>query len=478
MSNTTDNLARQRISGLLDDKSFMEIGSLVAARSTDFNLKQVDAPSDGVVTGYGLIAGNLVYVYSQDADVLNGTIGEMHSKKIAAIYDMAMKMGAPIIGFIDCAGIRLQESVDALHGFGEIYSRQVAASGVIPQICAVFGTCGGGLSVVSALCDFAYIESKNGSVFVNSPNAIPGNTVEKCDTAGAEYQSKYSGNFDGTGSTQEILRAIRELVSILPDNNAKGGYQDECTDDLNRTCEGIAAIKGDARLVLSHISDDHTFIEAKADYDQSMVTGFIKLNGMTVGAVAPCTQIHNADGEEIEHFEPVLNVRGCNKAADFVQFCDAFDIPVITLTNIEGFDSSMCSEKGLAHALARLTYAFANATVPKVNIITGNAYGSAYVIFNSKALGTDLTYAWKDSKIGMMDAKLAAKIMYAEEDAQVVAQKAKEYDALQSNVIAAAKRGYVDLIIEPADTRKYAIAAFEMLYTKRLEGPIKKHGTK
>lgn len=477
MSNSTETLARQRICSLLDEKSFMEIGSLVTARSTDFNLGQAETPSDGVITGYGLIDGNLVYVYSQDAAVLHGTIGEMHSRKIAAVYDMALKMGAPVIGLIDCAGIRLQESVDALQGLGELYAKQTMASGVIPQICAVFGNCGGGLSVVTALNDFTYVETE-GKVFVNSPNAIPGNTKEKCDTSSAEYQSNHSGFVDGVGTTEEIIAEIRELVCLLPGNNEQGGCEDDCTDDLNRICEGLAGMKGDTGLLLRQISDDYLFVETKKDYARDMVTGFIKLNGMTIGAVANRTELYDEEGNVTETFDAALTARGCNKAAEFVSFCDAFDIPVLTLTNTEGFAASMCSEKGLARAMARMTQAFASATVPKVNILIGNAYGSAYVIMNSKAIGADLVYAWDSAKVGMMDAKLAAQIMYEKEGAAVIEEKAREYDELQSSVLSAARRGYVDLIIAPEDTRKYAVAAFEMLYTKSVEGPMKKHGAK
>lgn len=473
MSNTT-NSARQRIISLLDEKSFMEIGALVTARNTDFNLQQSQTPSDGVITGYGLIDGNLVYVYSQDASVLHGTIGEMHSKKIAAIYDMAMKMGAPVIGLIDCAGMRLQESVDALNGFGEIYAKQVQASGVVPQISAIFGNCGGGLSVVPALSDFVFMEEQ-GRMFVNSPNALPGNNVEKCDTAGAKYQSENNGCIDGVGTETEILTQIRELVCMLPGNNAGGGREEECTDDLNRVCENLESCAKDPRLVLSNIADDNLFIETKADYAKNMVTGFIRLNGMTVGAVANGTTVFDENGEVKETFDKGLSARGCNKAAEFIQFCDAFDIPVLSLTAVEGFAASLCSEKNLAKAMARMTAAFANATVPKVNIIVGNAYGSASVMMNSKSIGADLVYAWENSKVGMMDASLAAKLMYGDESAEVVAQKAKEYEELQSSVQTAARRGLVDLIISPADTRKYAVAAFEMLYTKGAGEPVKKH---
>lgn len=478
MNSSNDSLAMQRITKLVDESSFMEIGSLVTARSTDFNLADTDTPSDGVITGHGLIDGNLVFVYSQNASVLNGTIGEMHAKKIAAVYDMAMKMGAPVIGFIDCAGMRLQESVDALDGFGQIYAKEIAASGVIPQISAIFGSCGGGLAVVPALCDFAFMESEKGKMFVNSPNAIEGNRIDKCDTSAAAFQSEENSCIDAVGTEDEIIAQIRELVTMLPLNNEGDVYTSECTDDLNRACENMDAMKGDPRFLLSEISDGHVFFETKAGYAKDMVTGFIKLNGMTVGAVANCTEVYDAEGNKAETFASVLSARGCNKAAEFVQYCDAFEIPVLTLTNVTGFKACMCSEKNLAKALAHMTSAFASATCPKVNLITGNAYGSAYVSMNSKSIGADFVYAWKDAKVGMMDAELAAKIMYADASADVLAEKAKEYEELQTNVMAAARRGYVDLVVEPADTRKYLVSAFELLYTKCAGVPDKKHGTK
>lgn len=478
MSNKKDNSAMQRIAKLVDENSFMEIGSLVTARSTDFNLAQTDTPSDGVITGHGLIDGNLVFVYSQDVSVLGGTVGEMHAKKIAGVYDMAVKMGAPVIGLIDCAGIRLQESVDALEAFGTIYSKQAAASGVVPQISAVFGICGGGLAVVPALSDFTYMQEDKAKMFINSPNAIDGNRIDKCDTSSAAFQSAETGTIDGTGSEDEILANIRQLVSILPANNGEDGRVDACVDDLNRACQSLDTMKGDPRYVLREISDQHIFIEAKADYAKEMTAGFIKLNGMTVGAVANCTQIYDAQGNKTESFDAVLSARGCNKAAEFVTFCDAFNIPVISLTNAKGFRATMCSEKNLAKAVGRLISAFANATVPKVNLIMDKAYGSAYTVMNSKSLGADLVYAWPDAKTGMMDAKLAAKIMYADEPASVIEEKAAEYEALQGSVQAAAARGYVDCMIDYPDTRKYLIAAVEMLYTKRVDQPNRKHGTK
>ena len=477
MSIATGNAAGNRIAGLLDAGSFVEIGGAVTARTTDFNMKEKETPADGVITGYGVIDGNLVYEYSQDVSVLNGAIGEMHAKKIANIYDMAMKMGAPVVGLIDCAGLRLQEATDALEGFGKLYQKQALASGVIPQITAVFGTCGGGLSVVPALTDFTFMEEKNAKLFLNSPNALPGNDIKKCDTSSAAYQSEHTGLVDMIGSEAEILGEIRELVTILPCNNEENASYDECLDDLNRVCAGIENAVEDTAIALATISDDNFFFETKRNYAQDMVTGFIRLNGMTVGAVANRSKVYNAEAEVVAEFDGSLSADGAAKAAEFVEYCDAFNIPVLSLTNVTGFKASVYEEKHLAKAAAKLTYAFANATVPKVNVIIGKAYGSAYVTMNSKSTGADMVYAWPTAEIGMMDANLAAKIMYAGADAATLKEKAAEYKELQSSPLSAARRGYVDTIIQPADTRKYVIGAFEMLFTKREDRPMKKHGT-
>lgn len=475
--NATENSASRRIATLLDEGSFVEIGGAVTARSTTFNLQEKAAPSDGVITGYGVIDGNLVYVYSQDADVLGGALGEMHAKKIARIYDMAMKMGAPVIGLIDCAGLRLQEATDALEAFGSLYHKQALASGVIPQVTAIFGMCGGGLAVVPGLTDFTFMEAKDGKLFVNSPNALEGNEISKCNTASAEYQSKTAGLVDGIGAEAEILGQIRDLVCMLPANNEDDMSYEECTDDLNRICADIANASEDTAIALEQIADNQILVETKKDYAKEMVTGFIRLNGMTVGVVANRSKVYNAEAEVEAEFDSVLTVDGCKKATDFVNFCDAFSIPVLTLTNVTGFAATVESEKNMASAVAKLTYAFANATVPKVNVIVGKAFGSAYVSMNSKSIGADLVYAWPTAEIGMMDAKLAAQIMYADADAETLNEKAAEYKELQSSPNSAAARGYVDAIIESADTRKYVIGAFEMLFTKREDRPAKKHGT-
>ncbi len=472
----TENAAGRRIIDLLDAGSFVEIGGAVTARTTDFNMQEKETPADGVITGYGVIDGNLTYVYSQDASVLNGAMGEMHAKKIANIYNMAMKMGAPVIGLIDCAGLRLQEATDALEAFGSLYMKQSMASGVIPQITAIFGTCGGGMSLVPALTDFTFMESSKAKLFVNSPNAIQGNDISKNNTSSAEFQSEKAGLVDVLGTEAEIIESIRELVGILPVNNEEDSSYGECLDDLNRICSGIENAVEDTSIVLSELSDEQFFFETKAGFAKDMVTGFIRLNGMTVGAVANRVKVYNEDAEAVAEFDGSLSADGAYKAAEFVDFCDAFNIPVLTLTNVNGFTASEYDEKHLAKASARLTYAFANATVPKVNVIIGKAYGSAYVTMNSKSVGADVVFAWPDAEVGMMDAALAAKIMYAGADAGMLKEKADEYRQLQSSPLSAARRGYVDTLIEPADTRKYVIGAFEMLFTKREERPMKKHG--
>ena len=386
MSNTSQSLAGKRISGLLDENSFVEIGANVTARSTDFNMQQTETPGDGVITGYGVIAGRLVYVYSQDASVLGGTIGEMHAKKITALYDMAMKMGAPVIGLLDCAGLRLQEATDALNAFGEIYQKQAMASGVVPQIAAVFGTCGGGLALVPALADFTFMEGEKAELFVNTPNALSGNTKEKCNTASAKFQSEEAGLVDFVGSEEEILAKIRVLVDLLPSNNEDDSYYEECGDDLNRVCADLANALGDPAVLAADLADGHNFLEVKKEYARDMVTGFIRLNGATVGVVGNRTERYDEEGNVAETFDCSLSAKGAQKAAEFVEFCDAFELPVLTLTNVEGFKATKCTEKRIAKAAAKLTYAFADATVPKVNVITGKAFGSAYVAMNSKAL--------------------------------------------------------------------------------------------
>ena len=384
---TSTSSASQRIDALLDEKSFVEIGAMITARATDFSLKQNDTPSDGVITGYGTIDGNRVYVYSQDASVLGGSIGEMHARKIANLYDLAMKTGTPVIGLIESAGLRLQESTDALNALGEIFFKQSMAQGVIPQITAVFGSCGGGLAISTALSDFTFMEIKNGKLFVNSPNALEGNYTEKDDTSSAKFQAQESGNIDFAGTEDEVLEKIREVISIIPQNNEDYAVA-ECTDELNRAVD-VAGAVGDTSIIISNIADDNNFVEMKEAFAKDMVTGFIRLDGVTVGVIANRSEIIGEDGKVSEKFDTVLSPDGCRKATEFVYFCDSFGVPVITITNTTGFKATKCSEKKIAKAVAEMTQAFANCDVPRINLIVGKAFGSAYVAMNSKAIGAD-----------------------------------------------------------------------------------------
>ena len=456
MSNSNTMSAKDRIASLVDENSFVELGAGITKRSTDFNMQEKSVPADGVITGYGLIQNNPVYVYSQDASALNGTIGEMHAKKIAHIYELAMKTGVPVIGLIDCAGMRLQESTDALAGFGQIYKMKAKASGVIPQISAIFGNCG--------------------KLFVNSPNTLEGNYTDKLDTASADFQKTASVVDVICDGEAEVFENVRNLVSILPENNNEIGGMEECLDDLNRLVPDFAAEVKDPAAALEDLGDNNFFLELKKDFAKEMVTGFISLDGMTVGCVANRTAVYGEDGSEQESFEARLTSDGCDKAASFIKTCDAFNIPILTLTNVEGFATTVEEEKTIASKAAALTAAFAEADVPKVNLITGNAYGSAYITMNSKHIGADMVFALPDAKIGMMDAQVAAKIMYADDKDADLAAKAAEF-ASQSGTEAAAARGYIDSIISPEAARKQLIFAFELLFTKS-EYPIgKKHGT-
>lgn len=329
------------------------------------------------------------------------------------------------------------------------------------------------MAVSAGIADFTFMEETSAKLFVNAPNALDGNYVGKCDTSAAAFQSEEAGLVDFSGDEAAIMEQIRTLISILPANNEDDMSYGECQDDLNRMCEGLEGVSAEPAQILESISDDHFYLELKKTYAPYMATAFIRLNGTTVGCVA-----NRAEG-----YDAVLTAKGCDKAAEFINFCDAFGIPVLTLTNVRGYKANKCSERRIAKAAARLTYAYANASVPKVTVITKEALGSAYLTMGSKSLGADVVYAWPDAVIGMMDAEEAVKIMYAAEiekadDAvALINEKKAEYTALQSSAVSAAKRGYVDDIIQAAETRQRVIAAFEMLFTKREDRPSKKHGT-
>jgi len=467
MSEKKPLTAAERIAGLLDPASFVETGAYITARSTDFNLSASDTPGDGVLTGYGLIDGRLVYVYSQDVSVLGGAVGEMHAKKIAGLYNLAMKTGAPVIGLLDSAGLRLQEATDSLAAFGRIFQKMTMASGVIPQITAVFGTCGGGAAILSALSDFTLLEENKASLFVNSPNALDGNYAEKLNTAGAAFLKENTALADRVADGDEaVLQDIRSLIDLLPANNGEEAV-DLCEDEINRTIPDITARKDDARALAKDIADDNQYYELKESFGADVTAGLMRLNGATVGFLG--------------NQEKELSVNGLSKAESLVKFCDAFSIPVVTLTNVKGFAATVEEEKKLAAAAGSFAGVMAEASCPKVNVIVGDAFGSAYTIWNSRSVGADIVYAWKGARVGMMDPEMAVKIMYSEEIASasdslaVIEEKKKEYTALQASAESAARRGYVDDIIEPDATRKRVIAALEMLSTKREERPYKKH---
>lgn len=469
--------AMRRIEALLDDKSFVEIGRDVRARNTDFALQQTDTPSDGVITGYGVIEGRLVYVYSQDASVLNGSIGEMHVRKIARLYELALKCGSPVIGLFDSAGMRLQEATDAMYALGKLYGLQSRASGVVPQIAVVYGPCGGGLSIAASLCDFTFIEEKHGRLYVNAPDTIADNYKEKCDTSAAAFQSEKAGTVDAVCDEASLPSEVRALVSMLPSNNEDDEAFTDCTDDLNRALPGIADKAQDAGVLLAQLADNQVFCEIKREYAPEMACGFIRLNGATIGVVANRAAFLDESGKKTAEFGARLTERGCAKAARLVKFCDAFGIPVLTVANTEGFVADMCEERRIATHAAQLVYALSSATVPKVSLITKQAIGSAALVMNAVTADADMRFAWPAAKIGAMDAKMAAKILGEGKDEAAVKELEASLNNLQNSAQGASARGYVDELIEPADTRKHVVYAFEMLYSKRDDRPEKKHGT-
>ena len=437
--------AQARINALLDDNSFVELQSLVTSRNTDFNLDAKKEPSDGVIIGHGLVDGTLVFVFSQNADVLGGTIGEMHAKKILSVYDMALKVGAPVIGFIDCGGVRLQESFDALEALGSVIERAADVKGVIPQLICVAGNCGGGLSVLPALADFTFMVD-GAKLFINSPDTISGNSSDKCDTSSAAFQFEEAGTVDMHGSLAEVVSSMRQVISMIPNDIV------EASDDLNRAAEGLEGKLTDAAAVATELADNRQFVELKAGFAKEMVTGLIKLDGVTIGVVGN----REVDGEA------VLSAAGCEKAADFVDLCDMYEIPVLSITNVAAFKSCTCQEKRLPRALSQMTQRFVDASVPKINLITKQGYGTPYVLMNSKSLGADLVYAFDSTSVGAMEASKAAKIL-ADNGTDAAAIE-KDYAELQDSALTAAAHGHIDRIVSMADARKYIIAGFEMFF--------------
>ena len=472
--------ARERIECLFDSGTFVETDAYVVSRAPELNADKVSG--DGIVTGYGTIDGRLAYAAAQDSSFMGGAFGEMQAKKMANATRMAARMGAPYITILDCSGARIQEGLDALEGFGDVISVMASASGVVPMIAAVTGPCQAGMSFVAQLADFV-IMTKDANMSVNGAAAIKaaGNPDADDKTVGGiAMNAEKNGCAHFTANDDaDCLSKIKELFALLPDNNLSGAPVEICGDDLNRVAPELDSITAkeeyDVKEIIQAITDNGYFMEVHEKFAENIVVGFGKMNGSVIGIVANQNAV--SDG--------ALSVKACIKASRFVQLCDSFNIPVLTLTDTAGFIPCLCEEKqGLARALSKLVYTFSQASVPKVNLIVNKAYGSAYVAMNSKSLGADFTYAWKGSDIAPMDPIACASVLYHDEIAasedQAVCRKAKaeEYRSTYGTPLNAAARGYVDDVIEPSATRARVISAFEMLATKRVNGPARKHGNK
>ncbi|MCX7923287.1 MAG: methylmalonyl-CoA carboxyltransferase [Clostridia bacterium] len=476
--------ARERISELFDENSFVEVDAFVETRGIDFDMQKKKVPGDGVVTGYGTINGRLVFVSSQDFTVIGGSLGEMHAKKITKVMDMAIKMGAPFISINDSGGARIQEGIDSLSGFGEIFYRNTLASGVIPQISVIMGPCAGGAVYSPAITDFIFMVEKTSYMFITGPEVIKSVTGEEVTgeiLGGADSQNSISGVAHFKSPTEkDCIYEIKRLISFLPDNNVSDAPKYGSNDDLNKMVYELNEIIPDGankpydmKQIIENIVDGGDFFEIQQHFAQNIIIGFGRLNGGTVGIIANQPKV----------MAGVLDVNTSDKAARFIRFCDAFNIPIITFTDVPGYLPGVGQEhSGVIRHGAKLLYAFSEASVPKINIIVRKAYGGAYIAMNSKHLGADMVYAWPSAEIAVMGPEGAANIIFRKEittaanPAEARAQKIDEYREKFSNPYIAAARGYVDDVIEPATTRIRLINALEMLASKRDNRPSKKHG--
>ena len=451
--------AREKIEALVDDNSFVEIGADATAIATDYNPVAPQEASDGVITGHGLVDGSLTFFYAQDEDVLGGSLGSAHIHKLKHLYDMAIRLGAPIVGFINSSGVRIQESFDVMENMAELCQVSQKASGRVPQILGIFGRCAGVLSVFASMHDFVYM-TDDSQMFLQSPNALDSDV----DTSTADYQYRVAGNVDEIGSELEMIWAMRTLLSTLPGSNREGGFVTGCIDDLNRGVLELETKRSSISDFCKEISDEHLFVPVKKGIYPEMSCGFIRLGGVTVGVIG------NQAREEED--SPVLSAGGAMKAARFVRFCDAFDVPVLSLVNVSGYEKSLESESALPQAMAQLTSAFAGASIPKVTLLLKAAKGSAYLAMNPRQLGADLVYAYPDVEMEVMDARLAAQIIAADlpGDLNMIAN---DFAEKKSGVMNAARHGYINRILQFVDTRKYLIDAFGILYTKQVDHPRK-----
>jgi propionyl-CoA carboxylase beta chain len=478
--------ARERIEFLLDENTFEETDKLVTHRCSDFGMQDTKYYGDGFITGYGRIEGRLVFVFAQDFTVFGGSLSETNAGKIVKIMDMAMKVGAPVIGLNDSGGARIQEGVLSLAGYADIFLRNTLASGVIPQISAIMGPCAGGAVYSPAITDFIFMVDKTSYMFITGPDVIKLVTheeVTKEQLGGAATHNETSGvaHFEAHDDA-ECLSMVRELLSFVPSNNLEDAPRRECNDRNDREDEALDSlvpvesnVPYDIKDAINSVIDDRYFFEVHEHYAKNIVVGFARMNGRPVGIVA----------NQPAFLAGVLDINSSVKGARFVRFCDAFNIPLITFEDVPGFLPGTTQEYGgiIRHG-AKLLYAFAEATVPKITIITRKAYGGAYCVMSSKHIRSDVNYAWPTAEIAVMGPDGAVDIVYKSELAKVKPEnrekvrkeKIEEFRDRFANPYVAADRGFVDAVIQPRETRKKIIQALEMLQNKRDKNPPKKHG--
>ncbi|MBK8944933.1 MAG: acyl-CoA carboxylase subunit beta [Ignavibacteriae bacterium] len=478
--------ARERIEMLLDDGSFEEFDMFVSHRTVDFGLDKQTYLSDGVVTGYGTIDGRLVYVFSQDFTIFGGSLSEMYAQKICKVMDKAMKVGAPVIGINDSGGARIQEGVKSLGGYADIFQKNILASGVVPQISAIFGPCAGGAVYSPALTDFTIMSKNTSYMFVTGPKVVKtvtGEVVTDEELGGAMVHGTKSGvTHFVADSEEEGILLIRKLLSYLPQNNLEDPPLVACDDPIDRLEDTLNEIIPDSpnkpydvKNVIHAIADNHEFLEIQRHYAPNIITGFARFNGISVGIVA----------NQPNYLAGVLDINSSRKAARFVRFCDAFNIPILTLVDVPGFLPGTAQEYGgiILHG-AKLLFAYGEATVPKITIILRKAYGGAYDVMGSKHLRGDINYAWPSAEIAVMGPRGAIEVLNNKEIAAIenpeernafITQKENEYKQKFATPYAAAKYGYIDDIIEPRNTRFRVIRALQSLSTKKDVNPPKKH---
>ncbi|NUB43968.1 acyl-CoA carboxylase subunit beta [Fertoebacter nigrum] len=471
--------ARERIELLLDDGSFEEYDMFVRHRCTDFGMEADRPAGDGVVTGWGTVNGRMVYVFSQDFTVFGGSLSETHAQKICKIMDMALQNGAPVIGINDSGGARIQEGVASLAGYAEVFQRNVLASGVVPQISLIMGPCAGGAVYSPAMTDFIFMVKDTSYMFVTGPDVVKTVTNEVVtaeDLGGASTHTKKSSVADGAFENDvEALAEARRLIDFLPLSNRTAGPVRPFFDDVARVENSLDTLipdnpnqPYDMKELILKLADEGDFFEIQKDYAANIIIGFLRLEGRSVGVVANQPMV----------LAGCLDIDSSRKAARFVRFCDAFEIPILTLVDVPGFLPGVAQELGgvIKHG-AKLLFAYGEATVPKVTVITRKAYGGAYDVMASKHLRGDVNYAWPTAEIAVMGAKGASEILYRSElgDPAQIAQRAKDYEARFANPFVAAERGFIDEVILPHSTRRRVARAFAALRGKKLSNPWKKH---